>query len=450
MLEILSMQPSAKTNRTEKSSAMDEPKMKTERDPSDADFEAAYASDAENEARSASDEDTSRSQATDEKPAATETSPDVVAEDADALPAFEVEAAEEENLPVAQPKTGTGEKGAGETPVQKNSAATSELAFAQRVVAEQRAGGAQDAAPVSPQVREKQANVPSAGMQVAKANGVPVQAVDETTPSKSINSQTDADGVTPKTPPHSPAQTSASTTSVAPAPQNKMEPEAVPPRAEARAKADQERDRAPRDVAAPQKANATPTATVATAKAQTSPQPIVPLTAQVDTALFDVSISPVGEVETPSAWDPRSTAPATLAQTLSRPETPGMIGRQMAEALQRLPDRPVELSLNPEELGRVRLSISTAEGGITVHVLAERPETLDLMRRHIDQLGREFQALGYENINFAFNEGNSEEGAGANGDGSASESAQLVASEQQEDSAVQITMTPSTGVDLRL
>lgn len=445
MLEILSMQPSAKANRTEKSSAMDEPKMKTEKDQSEADFESAYASDAENEARSASDENTSRSQTADETSPNPENSPEVVAEDADAIPAFEAQVAEEEELPVAPPKVGTGEKGADETPVQKNGAATSELAFAQRVVAEQKSGGAKDAAPAPPQAGEKQANVLPAAAQVGKASVAPVQAVDKATPSKGINGQTNADGVAPKTPPSSPAQTSAPA-----ALQKKVEPEAVAPRAEARAKADPERDRTPRDVAAPQKANATPTATVATAKVQTSPQPVVQLTAQADTAVFDVSISPVGEVETPSSWDPRSAAPAALAQTLSRPETPGMIGRQLAEAFHRLPDRPVELSLNPEELGRVRLSISTAEGGITVHVLAERPETLDLMRRHIDQLGREFQALGYENINFAFNEGQSEQGAGANSDGGTAESAQSAASEQNEDSAVQVTMTPSTGVDLRL
>jgi flagellar hook-length control protein FliK len=100
-----------------------------------------------------------------------------------------------------------------------------------------------------------------------------------------------------------------------------------------------------------------------------------------------------------------TSSPQSLAQILSRPETPSMIARQMAEVLQRLPDRPVEISLSPKELGRVRMNISAVETGITVSVLAERPETLDLMRRNIDQLVREFQAIGYENINFAFSEG---------------------------------------------
>jgi hypothetical protein len=51
------------------------------------------------------------------------------------------------------------------------------------------------------------------------------------------------------------------------------------------------------------------------------------------------------------------------------------------------------------------MNISTADAGITVNVIAERPETLDLMRRNIEQLVREFEAMGYNDINFAFAEG---------------------------------------------
>ena len=52
----------------------------------------------------------------------------------------------------------------------------------------------------------------------------------------------------------------------------------------------------------------------------------------------------------------------------------------MADALHRLPDRPVELTLNPEELGRVRMTLATHDAGITVTIVAERADTLDLMR----------------------------------------------------------------------
>jgi hypothetical protein len=132
------------------------------------------------------------------------------------------------------------------------------------------------------------------------------------------------------------------------------------------------------------------------------------LTAQKD----KVDLSPVvpGDLDVVTAWEPRAgttNATGSLAQTLARADTPAAIGRQMAEALQKLPDRPVEVSLNPRELGRVRMSIAASEAGITVSVVVERPETLDLMRRNIDQLAREFQSIGYENINFSFAEGHS-------------------------------------------
>jgi hypothetical protein len=126
---------------------------------------------------------------------------------------------------------------------------------------------------------------------------------------------------------------------------------------------------------------------------------------QGNMASFDLKPLSGGDLDVSSSWDTRSISSPALTQTLARADTPGLIGRQMAEALQRLPDKPVELSLNPQELGRVKMSISASEAGITVSVLAERPETLDLMRRHIDQLTREFQSIGYQNISFAFAEG---------------------------------------------
>ena len=54
----------------------------------------------------------------------------------------------------------------------------------------------------------------------------------------------------------------------------------------------------------------------------------------------------------------------------------------------------VEVKLSPEELGRVRLSMTTAETGMTVLVTAERPETLDLIRRNIDLFAADLERTG--------------------------------------------------------
>ncbi len=39
---------------------------------------------------------------------------------------------------------------------------------------------------------------------------------------------------------------------------------------------------------------------------------------------------------------------------------------------------------------------------MTVHLMAERPETLDMMRRHIDLLAQDFLDMGYGATEFAF------------------------------------------------
>ncbi|WP_158401972.1 flagellar hook-length control protein FliK [Celeribacter indicus] len=86
-----------------------------------------------------------------------------------------------------------------------------------------------------------------------------------------------------------------------------------------------------------------------------------------------------------------------------RPDLPNRVAVQIAELARELPERPVEITLNPKELGRVRLSFHLSEtGAIQVVVAAERPETLDLLRRNIDVLGSEFRQLGYQNSGFSF------------------------------------------------
>ncbi len=81
---------------------------------------------------------------------------------------------------------------------------------------------------------------------------------------------------------------------------------------------------------------------------------------------------------------------------------PQAITQQVAHAAARVADGPVEVTLSPEELGRVRLTLHTSEAGITVAIHAERPETLDLMRRNIDLLARDFRDQGYASIAFDF------------------------------------------------
>ncbi len=78
------------------------------------------------------------------------------------------------------------------------------------------------------------------------------------------------------------------------------------------------------------------------------------------------------------------------------------VARQIAEAAARPSRQSVELRLDPEELGPVRLTLSGNDHSLAMTITAERGETLDLMRRHIAALEQEYRALGYTDIRFSF------------------------------------------------
>lgn len=61
-----------------------------------------------------------------------------------------------------------------------------------------------------------------------------------------------------------------------------------------------------------------------------------------------------------------------------------------------------EVFLNPQELGRVTLSMASQENILTLTILADRPETFELLRRHIDQLAQDFRGIGFDDIQFNF------------------------------------------------
>lgn len=139
-----------------------------------------------------------------------------------------------------------------------------------------------------------------------------------------------------------------------------------------------------------------------------------------------------------------STTPA-----VQRSDLAGHVARQIADVAHHLPARPVEITLSPEELGRVRLSVSTHDTGIILNIAAERPDTVDLLRRHIGQLGAQFQSLGYESIAFSFsNDG----GAQTNDDTEARDTPDAALMEEPDTTPLHIALSTGTsaGVDLRL
>ena len=105
-----------------------------------------------------------------------------------------------------------------------------------------------------------------------------------------------------------------------------------------------------------------------------------------------------------------ATAPVAMASgsgaaaSAAAAPLPASVSHQIVTALSQAGNGQVDLVLSPEELGRVRLSLSASDSGITVHVTAERAETLGLIRRHIDLLAQDFRAIGYDAVSFGFSD----------------------------------------------
>jgi len=67
----------------------------------------------------------------------------------------------------------------------------------------------------------------------------------------------------------------------------------------------------------------------------------------------------------------------------------------------------IDITLMPEELGRLRVSLSHSDGVLTVTLGAERQDTQELLRRHGEDLAREYRELGFDSVelNFADKDG---------------------------------------------
>lgn len=127
---------------------------------------------------------------------------------------------------------------------------------------------------------------------------------------------------------------------------------------------------------------------------------------------------------------------------------------QIHEALAKGSQRPVEITLNPQELGAVRMAMQMSEASIGLTIMIERPETLDLLRRHIDQLVADFKELGYENIDLSLSSGGFSGQDAPEQDDATADTVSI--SQDDVDEALPVQQLPpssagtATGVDLRV
>jgi hypothetical protein len=91
------------------------------------------------------------------------------------------------------------------------------------------------------------------------------------------------------------------------------------------------------------------------------------------------------------------------------------LAAQLAGTLVHRPDGQTEVALSPEELGHVRLSMQADAKDpdrLVVVLTFERPETLDLFRRHADQLADALRAAGYSGADISFGRSGGENAGG--------------------------------------
>lgn len=121
-------------------------------------------------------------------------------------------------------------------------------------------------------------------------------------------------------------------------------------------------------------------------------------------ALSPDDTPPIMEIgQTPASGQKSDSVPTS--PNMPKADMPARVIAQIADAARHLPDRPIEITLSPEELGKVRMSLQISDsGGMSVVIAAERAETVDLLRRNMDSLMRDFHSLGYENSGFSFQE----------------------------------------------
>ena len=112
----------------------------------------------------------------------------------------------------------------------------------------------------------------------------------------------------------------------------------------------------------------------------------------------------------------------------------------------------IEVSLAPAELGRLKLRLSPSENGIIINILAERADTIDLVRRNVQDLEKAFTEMGYNEMSFSFEQNETfthQDDPSSAHTKDESEWSELTV-EAPSDQTPQINLNPANGIDIRV
>ena len=147
-------------------------------------------------------------------------------------------------------------------------------------------------------------------------------------------------------------------------------------------------------VAVPQTRNPTGDLSAAVDPDIRKPVPALPVALSVPTVPTNAPILPAAHAAAPPA------APAEK----SGHALPKRFSANLARSVVESGHSRSELIMEPAELGRLRFDIVTQGDRVQINLSAERPETLDLLRRHAEELRQEFRASGLDTGSLNFNQ----------------------------------------------
>jgi flagellar hook-length control protein FliK len=117
----------------------------------------------------------------------------------------------------------------------------------------------------------------------------------------------------------------------------------------------------------------------------------------------------LGDLQTGTGWRLASDAVplhAARAEAVQQAAvSPQHVAGQITLAIAAASEGSVEIRLDPPELGRVQIRLDPTDNGVRAVVMAERPETQDLLRRHSETLARDLTEAGYSSVSLDFSAG---------------------------------------------
>lgn len=166
----------------------------------------------------------------------------------------------------------------------------------------------------------------------------------------------------------------------------------------------------------------------------------------------DLSVMAQGMEPLPPTIQPEATE-GPASQPSPRPDRPtsvpvAQLPAQIVHLLQASPDGPVRLMLRPDDLGALRFELTRTAEGLHIHLAVDQPATLDLLRRHSDQILAEMRASGFAGTSLSYSGGGQD--TSPRGGSSPPQAAAYIPPDPSPTPTHPVRGSASCGLDLRL